>query len=76
MSIIKIDSKEEAAQEIARAILESEETDVTVADISRWHKDDVYEWIEAWGYQWDKEAQEWYAAGNEITDDERDYGKY
>jgi hypothetical protein len=30
-----------------------EETDVILEDIQVWRADDVYEWLEAWGFEWD-----------------------
>ena len=30
-----------------------DETDVTLEDIQGWRDDEVYEWLEAWGFEWD-----------------------
>ena len=66
MPLQMIDRKEEWARDIALCLLDSKDTDVTVEMIRGWHKWDVYEWIEAFGYCWDDESKEWY------LDDEAD----
>ena len=45
--------QESAARDIAREIAAVQDTDVTPGDIDAWSADDVYEWLAAWGYEWD-----------------------
>ncbi len=39
------------AEEIGREIAENGDTDVVIGDLSRWSDDDLYEWLESWGYE-------------------------
>lgn len=59
MSIKTLSRKEQWAKDIAYCIIEAEETDVTPGDIDRWASWDLYEWLEAWGYEWYEDDQEW-----------------
>lgn len=53
----RYDPKEDQGRDIALAIAQNEDTDVTVQDVKGMHEWDIYEWIEAWGYEWD--GNEW-----------------
>lgn len=41
------------AQELAQSICDSGEVDVTFEDVQGWSDEDLYEWIEYWGYVWE-----------------------
>lgn len=36
--------------------LDDDETNVTADDIARWRDDEIYDWLEAWGFEWDGAA--------------------
>lgn len=39
------------AQDLAQSICDLGETDVT--EVETWSDDDLYDWLEAWGYSWE-----------------------
>lgn len=44
------------AQDLAQSICDANESDqdfVRSEDIETWSNYDLYEWLEAWGYEWD-----------------------
>lgn len=45
------------AQDEAQSIIDSGETDIVTA-VETWSDDDLYDWLEAWGYEWDS-AEGW-----------------
>lgn len=57
MPINTIDPKEQQAREIALILSERDDNDVTEDDVEGWRDWDIYEWIEAFGYEWD--GNEW-----------------
>ena len=46
------------AEDIALAIIDTDTTDVTESKMRRWSDDDLYEWLEAWGFEW--RANSWH----------------
>jgi hypothetical protein len=52
-------SKRAQAEEIAGAIIEQRDTDVTLADIARMRDADVYDWLENFGFTWDDVEHAW-----------------
>lgn len=41
------------AQELAQSICDSGEVDVTFEQVQGWSDDDLYDWLESWGYSWE-----------------------
>ena len=41
------------AQELAQQICDSGETKITFDQVETWSDEDLYYWIEAWGYSWE-----------------------
>lgn len=47
-------SKYQYALDLALALADSDDTDVTEAQVRAWNEYDLYEWLEAgWNYEWD-----------------------
>jgi hypothetical protein len=55
--------KEWKAADLAEQIAISGDTDVTPEDVKRWPSYDLYDWLEAWDYEWN--GSEWVYAGEE-----------
>lgn len=55
-------SKRAQAEEVAGAIIEHRNTDVTFADIARMRDADVYDWLEIFGFTWDGVEHAWCAS--------------
>lgn len=36
-----------------------DETDVTVEQIEQWDDGATFDWLEAWGFEWDVETMQW-----------------
>lgn len=45
--------KRTQALEVAEIICDSGETDVEFGGVKSWSDEDLYEWIESWGYTWE-----------------------
>lgn len=54
-----MDDKERATRDLAEVLTSSDDTDVTPEDVEKWHRWDVEEWIEAFGFKWDDEIGRW-----------------
>lgn len=54
-------SKRAQAEEIAGAIIEQRETNVTLAEVAQMRDADLYEWIESCGLAWDADERAWNA---------------
>jgi len=48
MPIAEVDLERYEALERAEWIIESEETDVTMEQVRRWHTGDVLDWLDLW----------------------------
>jgi hypothetical protein len=49
----RMDLREREARDIAHEIAVTQDTDVSPDEVYTWRSYDVYEWLAAWGYQWD-----------------------
>ncbi len=50
--------KRREAEDIALAIIDTDTIDVAESKMRRWSDDELYEWLEAWGFEW--RANSWH----------------
>lgn len=49
--------KRQYAEDLALALVETEDTDLTYDDVKEMSSRELYDWLEeAWGYEWDGES--------------------
>ncbi len=53
------------AIEVAESIIDSKDVLVTSDDIRQWHESDLYEWLDAWGDEWD--GTDWKLMDSELV---------
>lgn len=41
------------AQDQAQSIIDSGETNITFEQVLAWSDEDLYDWLESWGYTWE-----------------------
>lgn len=41
---------------LAEIIIDDDDTNITMAQVKLWTDQDLKEWLEAWGYEWDGES--------------------
>jgi hypothetical protein len=49
------------ADDLALILIEIAPTDVTEEQVKQWNDNDLYEWLEAWGYEWNEKEGSWLA---------------
>ena len=49
------------ADDLALILIEIAPTDVTEEQVKQWNDNDLYEWLEAWGYVWHEKEGSWLA---------------
>lgn len=55
--------KERLARDLAHALTEQPDTDVTPEQVNRWQDFDVYEWVQMWEFEWN--GQRWVGPGDQ-----------